>query len=114
MLVDRSQGDQCLLDQSLPNRSCGSMLVTEMVWIRPRGRVDSEMGIEKEQQIRKNGQREGARAYVQGLVEGEKKEKEKIDYLNKRDDRIDELMWVFCKNRCVKQKKQVFSVKIDV
>ena len=22
------------------------MLVTEMVWIRPRGRVDSEMGIE--------------------------------------------------------------------
>ena len=43
-----------MLDQSLPNRSCGSMLVTEMVWIRPRGRVDSEMGIEKEQQIRKN------------------------------------------------------------
>ena len=24
------------------------MLVTEMVWIRPRGRVDSEMGIEME------------------------------------------------------------------
>ena len=39
------------------------MLMTEMVWIRPRGRVDSEMGIEmgremgieRKQQIRKNG-----------------------------------------------------------
>ena len=40
------------------------MLVTEMVWIRSRGRVDlclemgiemgKEMGIEREQQIRKN------------------------------------------------------------
>ena len=27
---------------------------------------------------------------------------EKIDYLNKRDDRIDKLIWVFCKNGCVK------------
>ena len=27
---------------------------------------------------------------------------EKIDYLNKRSDRIDELMWVFCRSRCVK------------
>ena len=43
MLVDRSCGDRCL-----PDRSCGSVLVTEMVWIRPRGRVDSEMGIEME------------------------------------------------------------------
>ena len=51
------------------------MLVTEMVWIRPRGRVDlcsemgieigGEMGIEREQQIRKNGlrKRESARMY---------------------------------------------------
>ena len=39
---------------------------------------------------------------------------EKIDYLNKRGDRIDELMRVFCKNRCVKKKKVVFSVKMDV
>ena len=30
---------------------------------------------------------------------------EKIDYLNKKDDRIDKLMWLFCKNRCVKLKK---------
>ena len=52
--------------------------------------------------------------YVQGLVEGNNKKIEKIDYLNKRGDRIDELMQVFCKNRCVKQKMQVFSVKIDV
>ena len=43
VLVDRSCGDRCL-----PDRSCGSVLVTEMVWIRPRGRVDSEMGIEME------------------------------------------------------------------
>ena len=58
-----------MLDRVLPDRSCGSMLVTEMVWIRLRGRVNlcSEMGIkmgremgiererEREQQIRKNG-----------------------------------------------------------
>ena len=72
------------------------------------------MGIEREQQIRKNGQRERARAYVQGLVEGNNKKIENFDYLNKRGDKIDELMWVFCKNECVKQKKQVFSVKMDV
>ena len=36
MLVDRSCGDRCL-----PDRSYGSVLVTEMVWIGPRGRVDS-------------------------------------------------------------------------
>ena len=36
-----------MLDRVLPDRSCGSMLVTEMVWIRLRGRVNlcSEMGI---------------------------------------------------------------------
>ena len=50
-----------MLDRVLPDRSCGSVLMTEMVWIRPRGRVDlcsemgREMGIEREQQIRKNG-----------------------------------------------------------
>ena len=41
--------DACgsMLDQVFPDRSCGSMLVTEMVWIRLRGRVNlcSEMGI---------------------------------------------------------------------
>ena len=41
--MDWSYGDRCL-----PDQSCGSVLVTEMVWIRPRGRVDSEMGIEIE------------------------------------------------------------------
>ena len=58
--------------------------------------------------------RERERAYVKGLVDGNNKKIEKIDYLNKRGDRIDELMWVFCKSGCVKQKKQVFSVKMDV
>ena len=67
------------------------------------------MGIEREQQIRKK-QVERESTYVQGLVKGNNKKIEKIDYLNKRGDRIDELMWVFCKNLCVKQKKQVFSV----
>ena len=76
--------------------------------------MDREMGIEKEQQIRKNGQREREHAYVKGLVEGNNKKIEKIDYLNKKSDRIDELIWVSCKNKYVKQKKQVFSVKIDV
>ena len=86
------------------------MLVTEMVWIRLRGRVDSEMGIEmgremgieRQQQIRKNWYREREHAYVKGLVEGNNKKIEKIDYLNKMSDRIDELMWVFCKNGYVK------------
>ena len=72
------------------------------------------MGIEREQQIRKNWQRERERICIGGLVEGNNKKIEKIDYLNKRGDRIDELMQVFCKNGSVKQKKQVFSVKMDV
>ena len=58
------------------------------------------MGIEREQQIRKKKwverererERERECAYVQGLVEGNNKKIEKIDYLNKRSDRIDELM----------------------
>ena len=59
-----SELERLMLDRVLPDRSCGSMLVTEMVWIRSRGRVDlclemgiemgKEMGIEREQQIRKN------------------------------------------------------------
>ena len=81
------------------DQSCGSVLVTEMVWIRPRVRVDLcskigiEMGIEREQQIRKKWvKRERARAYVKRLVERNLKKIEKIDYLNKRGDRIDELI----------------------
>ena len=72
------------------------------------------MGIERESNISEKMGRERERAYVQGLVEGNNKKIEKIDYLNKIGDRIDELMWVFCKNGCVKQKKQDFSVKMDV
>ena len=82
---------------------------SELGRIRLRGRVDlemsiemgREMGIEREQQIRKMG-RERESAYVKGVVERNNKKIEKIDYLNKRGDRIDELMWVFCKNGCVK------------
>ena len=47
-------------------------------------------------------ERERERAYVNGVVEINNKKIEKIDYLNKRGDRIDKLMWVFCKNECVK------------
>ena len=84
------------------------------------------MGIERQTERERDGYRERATnqkiwvekeracTYVQALVEGNNKKIEKIDYLNKRGDRIDELMQVFCKNECVKQKKQVFSVKMDV
>ena len=58
------------------------------------------MGIEREQQLDKMG-RERERAYKKGIVERNNKIIEKIDYLNK-SDRIDELMWVFCKSGCVK------------
>ena len=47
-------------------------------------------------------ERERERAYKKGLVERNNKIIKKIDYLNKRSDRIDELMWVFCKSGCVK------------
>ena len=59
------------------------------------------MGIEREQQSNKMG-RERESAYKKGLVERNNKIIEKIDYLNKRSVRIDELMWVFCKSECVK------------
>ena len=42
--------------------------------------------------------RECARRLVEEII----KKIEKIDYLNKRDDKINELMWVFCKSECVK------------
>ena len=69
-----------------------------MVWIRLRGRVDLEMGIEVEIWVQRKSnksekmgrERERARVYVQGLVEGNNKKIEEIDYLNKRGDRIDE------------------------
>ena len=46
--------------------------------------------------------RERERAYKKGLVEKNNKIIEKINYLNEMGDRIDELMWVFCKSECVK------------
>ena len=54
------------------------------------------MGIEREratfQKKWVEREREREKVYVQGLVEGNNKKIEKIDYLNKRSDRIDELM----------------------
>ena len=47
-------------------------------------------------------ERERECVYVNRVVERNNKKIEKIDYLNKRGDRIDKLMWVFCKNGCVK------------
>ena len=40
--------------------------------------------------------------YVKRVVEINNKKIKKIDYLNKRGDRIDELMWVFYKNDSIK------------
>ena len=81
---------------------------------RPRGRdwVWRDRR-ERENEIRKYD-RERERAYKNGkngLGERYNKIIKKIDYLNKRGDRIDELIWVFCKSDGVKQKKQVFGVK---
>ena len=64
------------------------------------------MGIEREQQSNKMG-RERESAYKKGLVERNNKIIEKIGYLNKSGDRIEELIWVFCKNRYVKLKKKI-------
>ena len=47
-------------------------------------------------------ERERESAYKNGLVERNNKIIEKINYLNKRGDRIDELIWVFYKNDGVK------------
>ena len=77
------------------------------MWIRPRGRGDlcsemgieigREMGIEREQQIKKKWvererERERESMYIKGVVEKNNKKIKKIDYLNKRCDRIDKLM----------------------
>ena len=51
--------------------------------------------------IERERERERERAYKNeknGLGERYNKIIKKIDYLNKRGDRIDELMWVFCKS----------------
>ena len=85
------------------------MLVTEMVWIGACDRdgvdLDREGELiqkwvqrqrdgyrERESNISEKMGRERERAYVQRLVEGNNKKIEKIDYLNKTGDRIDELI----------------------
>ena len=42
------------------------------------------------------------RTYNKGVGWGNNKKIEKIDYLNKGGDKIDELIWLFCKSECVK------------
>ena len=96
------------------DRSCGSVIGAVMMWIGlwPRGRRwdreidrEGETGYgekeEREREIRKYD-RERESAYKNGWGERYNKIIKKIDYLNKRGDRIDELMWVFCKNDSVK------------
>ena len=64
---------------------------------RERERAVSEkMGWERERE------REREREYNKGVGWGNNKKIEKIDYLNKKGDKIDELMWLFCKSECVK------------
>ena len=68
-----------------------------------RGR---EMGIEREKQIRKKKGREREREresilYVKA-VEKNNKKFEKKEYFIEISCKIDKLMWVFCKNECVK------------
>jgi len=47
-------------------------------------------------------ERERERVHNKGVGWGNNKKIEKIDYLNKGGDKIDELMLVFCKSECVK------------
>ena len=68
------------------------------------------MGTEREQQIRKWGEKERGRAYIV-VVERNNKKNEKNEYFIEISCKIDKLMWVFCKNDGVKQKKQVLSIK---
>ena len=65
---------------------------------RERERAVSEkMGSEK-----MGWERERACVYNKRVGWGNNKKIKKIDYLNKRGDKIDELVWVFCKSECVK------------
>ena len=57
-------------------------------WVQRESNISEKMGRDRERER----ERERERTYVQGLVEGNNKKIEKIDYLNKRGDRIDELM----------------------
>ena len=90
--------------------------MTARVWITPRRRVDLcsdmgiEMGIKREQQIKKKKKgyrererkRESERVYVKEVVERNNKKIEKIDYLNKIGGRIDKLIWSILRNGYVK------------
>ena len=67
--------------------------------------------VEREQQIKKWGEKERGRAYIVVVERNKKKKNERNEYFIEISYKIDKLMWVFCKNDGVKQKKQVLSVK---
>ena len=54
--------------------------------------IEIERWVQRESNISEKMGRERESTYVQGLIEGNNKEIEKIDYLNKRGDKINELM----------------------
>ena len=53
--------------------------------------------VEREQQIRKWGDKERRRAYIMA-VERNNKKNERNEYFIEISCKIDKLMWVFCKN----------------
>ena len=58
------------------------------------GEKSFRWGMEREFEITVNGERE--------FDINNNKKSEENDYLNKINNKIDKLMWVFCKNGCVK------------
>ena len=57
--------------------------------------------VEREQQIRKWGDKEIRRAYIMAVKRNNKKN-ERNEYFIEISCRIDKLMWVFCKNDGIK------------
>ena len=67
---------------------------------RPRGR--DRLWRDRREREKSENMIERESVYKNGWGERYNKIIKKIDYLNKRGDRIDELMWVFYKNDSVK------------
>ena len=63
--------------------------------------MGTEMSTEREQQIRKWGEKERGRTYIV-VVERNNKKNERNEYFIEISCKIDKLMWVFCKNDNVK------------
>ena len=81
-----SEPGRSMLDRVLLDQSFGSVLVKEMVWIRPRGRVDvfrngyldghGEIATNQGKWVERERRRE--RVYVKGVVERNKKKLRKL------------------------------------